>query len=76
MLIKALGSKAGKSAKVVGFDGTPDGPKEVHGGTLAATVAQQPRELGRMVVRNAIKAAEGEKIAGAVKVPAKVITAK
>ena len=40
--IKALGSKAGKSVKVVGFDGTPDGLKAVEAGTLYATVAQQP----------------------------------
>ncbi|MET8182949.1 substrate-binding domain-containing protein [Streptomyces sp. NPDC005336] len=74
--VKALGSKAGKSVQVVGFDGTPDGLKAVKDGTLAATVAQQPRELGRMVVRNAIKAARGEKIAGAVKVPVKVVAVK
>ena len=74
--IKALGSKAGKSVKVVGFDGEPDGLKAVRNGTLTATVAQQPEELGRLVVRNAIKAAKGQKIAGAVKVPVKVVAAK
>ncbi|WP_184503216.1 D-ribose ABC transporter substrate-binding protein, partial [Streptomyces botrytidirepellens] len=74
--IKALGSKAGKSVKVVGFDGEPDGLKAVKNGTLTATVAQQPEELGRLVVRNAIKAAKGQKIAGAVKVPVKVVAAK
>ena len=40
--IKALGSKAGKSVAVVGFDGTPDGLKAVEAGTLYASVAQQP----------------------------------
>ncbi|WP_086710505.1 substrate-binding domain-containing protein [Streptomyces antimycoticus] len=74
--VKALGSKAGKSVDVVGFDGTPDGLKAVENGTLAATVAQQPKELGRMVVRNAVKAAKGQKIDGTVKVPVKVVTAK
>ncbi|EXU66002.1 transporter [Streptomyces sp. PRh5] len=74
--VKALGAKAGKSVAVVGFDGTPDGLKAVENGTLAATVAQQPKELGRMVVENAVKAAKGQKIDGTVKVPVKVVTAK
>ncbi|WP_413809386.1 substrate-binding domain-containing protein [Streptomyces sp. OE57] len=74
--VKALGSKAGKSVAVVGFDGTPDGLKAVENGTLAATVAQQPKELGRMVVENAVKAAKGQKIDSTVKVPVKVVTAK
>ncbi|MEU1662725.1 substrate-binding domain-containing protein [Streptomyces sparsogenes] len=74
--VKALGSKAGKSVKVVGFDGTPDGLKAVQDGTLAATVAQQPEELGKMAVQNAIKVAKGEKVAEAIKVPVKVVAAK
>ncbi|MBL1112489.1 substrate-binding domain-containing protein [Streptomyces sp. 110] len=74
--VKALGSKAGKSVAVVGFDGTPDGLKAVENGTLAATVAQQPKELGRMVVENAVRAAKGQKIDGTVKVPVKVVAAK
>ncbi|MFJ9030316.1 substrate-binding domain-containing protein [Streptomyces sp. NPDC102274] len=74
--IKALGSKAGTSVPVVGFDGTPDGLKAVKAGTLYASVAQQPAELGRLAVLNAIKAAQGDGIASMVKVPVKVVTAK
>ncbi|MGW6603092.1 ABC transporter permease/substrate-binding protein [Streptomyces sp. NPDC055036] len=74
--IKALGSKAGASIPVVGFDGTPDGLKAVEAGTLYASVAQQPAELGRLAVLNAIKAAQGDGIASTVKVPVKVVTAK
>jgi len=38
---------AGKSdVVVVGFDGTADGVKAVQGGKLAATVAQQPEQIG------------------------------
>lgn len=74
--VKALGSKAGKSVKVVGFDGTPDGLKAVQQGTLAATVAQQPKELGTMAVQNAIKLAKGQKVDRTVKVPVKVVAAK
>ncbi|MFE5819151.1 substrate-binding domain-containing protein [Streptomyces sp. NPDC056479] len=72
--IKALGSKAGKSVSVVGFDGTPDGLKAVEGGTLYASVAQQPTQLGRIAVDNALKALEGEKVQQTVKVPVKVVT--
>ncbi|MFJ2173285.1 substrate-binding domain-containing protein [Streptomyces sp. NPDC087851] len=74
--IKALGSRAGTSIPVVGFDGTPDGLKAVEAGTLYASVAQQPSELGRLAVRNAIEAAAGKKIDATVKVPVKVVTAK
>ncbi|MGO4757990.1 substrate-binding domain-containing protein, partial [Streptomyces sp. 2MCAF27] len=74
--VKALGSKAGKSVKVVGFDGTPDGLMAVQSGTLAATVAQQPKELGKMAVQNAIRVAKGQKVDQLVKVPVKVVAAK
>ncbi|MFE3186698.1 substrate-binding domain-containing protein [Streptomyces violascens] len=74
--VKALGSKAGSSVAVVGFDGTPDGIKAVEAGTLYASVAQQPAELGRTAVRNAVKAAQGKKPESAVKVPVKVVTKK
>ncbi|MDI3403778.1 ABC transporter permease/substrate-binding protein [Streptomyces cavernicola] len=73
---KALGSKAGKSVAVVGFDGTPDGIKAVGAGTLYASVAQQPDELGRMAVRNAVRAAQGKDVPAELKVPVKVVTAK
>ena len=60
--------------QVVGFDGTPDGLKAVRAGTLYASVAQQPSELGRIAVRNALRAVEGEKVEKMVKVPVKVVT--
>ncbi|MFI8532889.1 substrate-binding domain-containing protein [Streptomyces aquilus] len=72
--IKALGSKAGKSVQVIGFDGTADGLNAVKAGTLYASVAQQPAELGRIAVRNAVKVAEGGKVEKSVMVPVKVVT--
>ncbi|MCX5048342.1 MULTISPECIES: ABC transporter permease/substrate-binding protein [unclassified Streptomyces] len=72
--IKALGSKAGKSVQVVGFDGTPDGLKAVESGTLYASVAQQPSQLGRIAVDNALKALQGKTVEETVKVPVKVVT--
>ncbi|NBE54787.1 ABC transporter permease/substrate-binding protein [Streptomyces boluensis] len=74
--VKALGAKAGKSVAVVGFDGTPDGLKAVEAGTLYASVAQQPAEIGKIAVRNAIRAADGKDVTEAVKVPVKVVTSK
>ncbi|MFI2758079.1 substrate-binding domain-containing protein [Streptomyces echinatus] len=72
--IKALGSRAGKSVQVVGFDGTPDGLTAVKDGTLYASVAQQPGQLGRIAVDNALKAVRGDKVEPMVKVPVKVVT--
>ncbi|WP_155058817.1 ABC transporter permease/substrate-binding protein [Streptomyces blattellae] len=72
--VKALGSKAGKSVQVVGFDGTPDGLEAVETGTLYASVAQQPKELGKIAVDNAVRAAEGKNVSATVKVPVKVVT--
>ncbi|GGK76654.1 hypothetical protein Sme01_20670 [Sphaerisporangium melleum] len=72
--IKALGGKAGTSVKVVGFDGTPDGLKAIEGGTLAASVAQQPALLGQQAVQNAVKAAKGEKLPATLDVPVKIAT--
>ncbi|WP_405614092.1 substrate-binding domain-containing protein [Streptomyces sp. NBC_00076] len=72
--IKALGAKAGKSVQVIGFDGTADGLTAVKAGTLYASVAQQPTELGRIAVRNAVDVAEGGKVAKSVMVPVKVVT--
>ncbi|MER7183542.1 substrate-binding domain-containing protein [Streptomyces hyaluromycini] len=72
--IKALGSKAGSSVSVVGFDGTPDGLTAVRNGTLYASVAQQPSQLGKIAVDNALKAVKDQKIPSAIKVPVKVVT--
>ncbi|MGW1213674.1 ABC transporter permease/substrate-binding protein [Streptomyces sp. NPDC002499] len=72
--IKALGSKAGKSVWVVGFDGTPDGLTAVKGGSLYASVAQQPTQLGKIAVENALKAIQGKKVQQTIKVPVKVVT--
>ncbi|MBW3094083.1 substrate-binding domain-containing protein [Bifidobacterium sp. 64T4] len=57
--IQALGSKAGKTVKIFGFDGTADGLKAVNEGTLTGTIAQRPKELGRRAVRAAAEAIKG-----------------
>lgn len=59
---------------MVGFDGTPDGLNAVKDGTLYASVAQQPSQLGKIAVDNALKALEGKKVEETIKVPVKVVT--
>ncbi len=73
---KALGGRSGKDVKVVAFDGTPDGVEAVRGGTLTATVAQQPELLGRKAVDWALKAARGERLPKSVRVPVVLVTAE
>ena len=48
--IQALGDRAGSEVKVVGFDGTEDGLAAIEAGTMTATIAQQPAELGKRSV--------------------------
>lgn len=71
--VKALGAKAGREVKIVGFDGTPDGLTAIQAGTLNASIAQQPQLLGQQAVQGAIKAAKGEKIEATVAVPVKAV---
>ncbi|GEB51420.1 D-ribose ABC transporter substrate-binding protein [Streptomyces sp. NHF165] len=73
---KALGSKAGGDVKIVGFDGTPETLKAVKKGSISSTVAQQPDELGKMAVRNAIRIVEDSTVDPKIKVPVKVVTKK
>lgn len=74
--IKALGGRAGKQIKVVGFDGTPDGFKAIKKGTLNTSIAQQPQELGKMAVRNAIRKIEGNDPDISIKVPVVTVNSK
>jgi ribose transport system substrate-binding protein len=60
--LQALGDRAGKDVFVVGFDGTDDALAAIADGTMVATIAQQPSELGRIAVELAIKAVKGEEV--------------
>lgn len=48
--------------KVIGFDATDDAVKAVQGGTMAATVAKKPAEIGRLGVEAAINHLKGETV--------------
>jgi len=72
--IQALGAKAGTEVFVVGFDGTADGFAAIEAGTLVATIAQQPAELGKLAVELAVKAMNGETIEATVPVEVVSVT--
>lgn len=53
---------SGRNIIVVGFDATDDAVKAVEEGRMAATVAQKPREMGKIAVEAALKHLKGEAI--------------
>ena len=72
--IQALGDRAGSEVSVVGFDGTADGLTAISDGSLYATVAQQPAELGRLAVELAVKAIAGDDVEATVPVEVVAVT--
>jgi ribose transport system substrate-binding protein len=67
---------AGKTGKirVLGFDALPDARKALVAGTMEATVAQFPDEMGRTAVETAVKALKGETVPADVSVKIALIT--
>lgn len=74
--IEALGAKAGKDVMVVGFDGTEDGLKAIKAGTMLATIAQQPAELGKQAVIQAAAILEGKDAEKEIQVDVVTVTEK
>ncbi|WP_313565474.1 substrate-binding domain-containing protein [Mobilicoccus sp.] len=72
--VQALGARAGKDVKVFGFDGTADALKAVQAGTMVGTIAQQPKELGKVAVETALKVANGETVEKTIPVEVKAVT--
>jgi ribose transport system substrate-binding protein len=60
--VQALAAKNIKNVVVVGFDATADAVKAVEDGTMAATVAQQPKLMGTLSVENAKKILDGKTV--------------
>ncbi|WP_407370288.1 D-ribose ABC transporter substrate-binding protein [Carnobacterium sp.] len=75
--IEAIQS-AGKTGEiqVVGFDGTEDGIKAVEAGTLSATVAQQPNEMGKLAMQAAFDYFAGETIEEYIASPLELVTSE
>jgi len=65
-----------KEIKFVGFDAIDDAVAAVKDGKLAATIAQQPSEMGRLSVEFAAKYLKGETVEKYVPVPLSLVTAE
>jgi ribose transport system substrate-binding protein len=59
---------------VVGFDAIDDAKEAVREGTLAATIAQKPDEMGMIAVETANRIMEGETVDEFIPVPLKLVT--
>ncbi|CZQ98315.1 Hypothetical protein Tpal_2248 [Trichococcus palustris] len=60
--------------QVVGFDGTEDGLAAVKAGTLSATVAQQPEEMGKLAIQAAYDYFAGKTVEKYIASPLELIT--
>jgi ribose transport system substrate-binding protein len=69
-------SAAGKSGRirVVGFDALEDARKAIAAGRMEASVAQSPRDMGRLAVESAAKLLRGEAVPQDQKVPISLVT--
>jgi ribose transport system substrate-binding protein len=67
---------AGKTGKirVIGFDALDDAKKAIAAGTMEASVAQFPSEMGKAAVESAVKVIRGEKIPDDIKVKLELVT--
>jgi ribose transport system substrate-binding protein len=67
---------AGKTGRirVVGFDALDDAKKAIAAGTMEASVAQFPHEMGKVAVESAVKVMRGEKVPPDIKVKLELVT--
>ena len=67
---------AGKTGKirVVGFDALDDAKAAIAKGTMAASVAQFPYEMGKAAVESAVKVMNGEKLPADIMVKLEMVT--
>jgi len=78
MILGALAAarEAGREKDIVfvGFDAVEDAVKALQAGDLAATVAQQPAEIGRISIQSAAKHLKGESLPNFIPVDLALIT--
>jgi ribose transport system substrate-binding protein len=60
--------------RVVGFDALDDAKKAIAAGTMEASVAQFPYEMGRAAVEGAVKVMDGEKLPPDIMVKLEMVT--
>ncbi|MBO0445158.1 D-ribose ABC transporter substrate-binding protein [Enterococcus ureilyticus] len=73
--VEALKAAGKKDVLVIGFDGNEDGVKAVKDGTMAATVAQQPVEMGKLALQAAYDHFEGKKVESKIDSPLELMKA-
>lgn len=64
---------SGKDIKVIGFDATDDAVAAVSAGTLSATVAQKPTEIGIKAVEAAVQHLKGETLEASIPVELELV---
>ena len=64
---------SGKQIVIVGFDATDDALAAVKNGTLAATVAQQPEQMGKVAVETALQIIAGNSVPESIPVDVALI---
>jgi ribose transport system substrate-binding protein len=62
------------SIRVVGFDALDDARKMIEAGRMNASVAQSPRDMGRIAVESAARLLRGDAVAVEQKVPIALVT--
>jgi PAS domain S-box-containing protein len=69
-------AQTGRSGEIIvaGFDALPDALLAIERGTLAATVRQSPRSMGRLAVEMAVRAARGEEVPAIVTTEVTLVT--
>ena len=67
---------AGRSGRirVIGFDALDDARKAIEAGRMEASVAQSPRDMGRIAVESAARVLRGESVPPEQKVPIALVT--
>ena len=71
----AAGGKTGQ-IRVIGFDALDDAKKAIAAGTMEASVAQFPYEMGKAAVESAVKVMNGETLPPDIMVKLEMITKK
>ena len=72
--LRAIETSGKKGIVVVGFDGNDDAIKAIKDGGMAASVGQQPEDMGRIALQTALKVLKKEKVEKEIFVPVKLIT--
>lgn len=67
-------SKTKKKIIVVGFDAIKDSRNAILNGTMSASIAQNPEEMGKLSIEYAVKAINGEKFPSEIPVRIELIT--